>query len=111
LVGLLAAPAGEKIDVAEFAADGVDRARRSDADAGEFGPSLVCAFAQHAGDEFDALVVVVGIGGRLHAGEHFAGVIDNADRDFRAADVDGADHEYSGVIARASSSVIRFLFL
>ena len=88
----LAAPAGKEVDIAKLAADRIHGPGRSDADSAEFSPSLRRALAQQAGDEFDALVVTLGISGSLRPGKHFAAIIDNADRDFCSADIDRADH-------------------
>ena len=90
--GIFSAPAGKKIDVAEFAADGIDRAGGSDADAGEFRARLLRGFTQHVRDRVDAFGVTIGVGGGLCAGEHFASVVDDADCDFCSSDIDCADH-------------------
>jgi len=104
-------PSRKEIDVAKFSAQGINRTGRSDADAGKVGPGSLRGFAQHMRDQFDSIGVTVGIGGRFHPRKHFTVVIDHADRDFCASNVDRADHEYSGVIAFASSRVMRPLFL
>ena len=90
----LAAPSGHKIYVAKFSADGIDRTRRSDADAREFYTSLGCSLAEHARDCVDGIVIAIWVGRRLHPGEDSAIVIDDANRDFRTTDINCTDHSF-----------------
>jgi hypothetical protein len=101
---IFSAPAGEEIYVAELSPDGVDRPRRSDADAGEFCARLARRFAEHAGDELQAVVVTIRVSGSLRTRKNFAAVVDDTDCDFRSADVDSTDHENFSDLTLLSSS-------
>src|SRR6202140_1612538 len=107
----LAAPAGKKVHVAKLAAQRIHRPGGSNANAAEPDSGPLRILAQHVRDQFDPVGVAVRIGRPFHPGKHLPAVIDYADRDFCSPDIDRTDHEYSGVIAFASSSVIRRLFL
>jgi hypothetical protein len=109
--GTLAAPAGKKIDVAELSAHRIHRTRRPDPNASNLRASSLRRLAQHVRDEFDAIGVTIRVGGRFHPRKDLARIIHHANCDFGTADIDGSDHEYSGAIDLASSSVRRFLFL
>ena len=104
-------PSRQKIDIPEFAAHRIDRPGGSDSDTIQFCAGFLRGLAQHMCDQFERVGITIGIGRRFHARKHLAAVIDHAHRDFGSANIDGANHEYSGVMALASSSVIRFLFL
>src|SRR6202049_2414873 len=107
----LAAPAGKKVHIAKLAAQRIYRSSGSNANAAEPDSGPLRSLAQHVRDQFDPVGAAVRIGPRFPPGKHLHAVIDSADRDFCSPDIDRTDHEYSGVIAFASSSVIRRLFL
>src|SRR6202158_1204610 len=107
----LAAPAGKKVHIAKLAAQSIHRPGGCNANAAEPDSGPLRSRARHVCDQFDPVGVAVRIGRRFHPGKHLSAVIDYADRDFCSANIDRTAHEYSGVIAFASSSVIRRLFL
>ncbi len=88
-------PAGEEIHISECSGEGVDGAGAADADTGDFRVGLLRYLAEEVSDAFEGVgIAACCVGGSGLLGEDTALVVDHADGDFGASDIDGCDQCY-----------------